>query len=97
MRPTLIVALMLGCPGESATDAYRRGQEDLRREQNEQYTCRDGETYPVSSMFDVFSKRTHLCVHGYWIAIAAERRADLPVRPCGPPDCVVFQTKEPTP
>jgi hypothetical protein len=88
----LLLALLSGCPrGESAEEAYRRGQDDLRQAQLEQVTCRDGEVYP-SSDWDPFAKRTHLCVRGYWIAIAAERRADLP-RSCEPPMCVTFGAK----
>ena len=98
MRTALLAALLLGCPGESATEAYSRGQEDLRREQHEQYACRDGEVYPSHNGIITFdgTGTTHLCVHGYWIAVAAERRADLPRSPCEPPYCMTFRTTGPT-
>jgi hypothetical protein len=84
---TRLLALLLcaACP-ESPEEAYQRGRAELLKEQHEQITCKDGEAYP-SHWSD---EKTHVCVHGYWIAVAAERRADLPVPVCVPPYCLEF-------
>jgi len=93
VRLVAVALLCVACPNERA--AYNRGLDQGRKDAERlerllSDTCEDGGTYPSTDWEGPAMLPTHVCVHGFWVAIAGQRRSDLPPLPCEWPYCVSF-------